>query len=131
MDNNLKMALSRLGIDNKSKIDNMTKFEKSKILNSRLKEITTYDELRELLDDCKNLFIDAIGFNYVASKRSGAEAFSFTHMYTDTKLDGSPFYGITDNEKYKNRVHYLYDGISEEGSCYVKDIHRYLKIVVI
>jgi len=122
-------ALRKLGIENVEQYNKLTNEDKKDLLNKRFKEIQTYDELEEFIHDCEQDYINTMGYAYICSKRSGAKAFAFTHRFEqDDYYNNNPYAGI---EKFKDRVDYLYDGISSEGSCMVKDIHKYLKIVAI
>lgn len=93
------------------------------LLNKELKTLVTFEDFQNFL---KKLGSYKMGFG-LEGKRRGYKAFGFFHMYDKRHPNGDPYY-FTGNEKYKDRVHYLYsDGVST-GESHVKNLYRALRV---
>lgn len=92
---------------------------KKEELNNRLKNIKTYEEFKELEKE-----VDEYDFHF-CSKKSFKTIYHFTHLYENEGFFRNPYAGV---EKYKNKVHYLYDDQMSTGTAYVKNLYKYFEI---
>lgn len=97
--------------------------EALELLNKELKTLVTFEEFQNFL---KKMDSYEMGF-ILEGKRRKYQAYSFSHMYEWLKPDGKPHY-FAGNEKYKNRLHYLYSDNVSTGESYVKNLYRVLRV---
>lgn len=87
----------------------MTYEEICQEIEEKFKNMETYEDLRDIIFYQENSF-EAPYFEF-RSKRKNTKAFAFSR-----------------NRNNPDRVDYLYDGITLEGSCLIKEMDKYLKI---
>lgn len=98
-------------------------------LAKKLKTITTYEELTEFEKELNNY---GEGLR-LRSKKRKLTAFHFSHMYKGenllvgelTREDMGKHFS---DEKYKNRVAYLFDDGVSKGESYVRNLYRNLEV---
>jgi len=78
-------------------------------IENKFKNMETYEDLRDIIFYQENSY-EVPSFEF-RSKRKSTKAFAFSR-----------------NRNNPDRVDYLYDGITLEGSCLIKEMDKYLKI---